>query len=266
MDFTFSEVVPENQIENLKRDWLTSLVSPQDGMWQHFRDNAAHWGIFQKEQLIGYACIDDQDRLLQFFLSPRFLRQGYPALEKFIAHKKIQKGIVGSNNPVFLSLALEFAQKIEIDTYLFREHHEVSVPSKDGQLLECGHDDIQRVVDFCHHSTGAPKEWLNSYVRGLVEKKEMFYLKNDHGIAGTCEVRKSETYPDFADIGMIVSPDHRRQGYGTFLLHQAKSIALEWGKKPICSCEKNNIGSLKAIHNSGFVSTYQLLSIEFDLE
>lgn len=63
---------------------------------------------------------------------------------------------------------------------------------------------------------------------------------------------------------MIVSPDYRREGYGTYLLSRAKAIALEWGKIPICSCEKGNVGSLKSIHNSGFISMHQFLSITFN--
>ena len=101
------------------------------------------------------------------------------------------------------------------------------------------------------------------YIGGLIEKKEIFSHEIGDTIIGTCEVRKSTTSPKFADIGMAVSPDFRRKGYGTYLLNKAKTIALEWGKAPICSCEKDNIGSYKSISNCGFVSTYQLLAIVF---
>ena len=96
-----------------------------------------------------------------------------------------------------------------------------------------------------------------------MKKGEIFSLEDGDEIIGTCEVRKSITAPEFADIGMVVSPAYRRKGYGTYLLNRAKTIALEWGKTPICSCEKDNIGSVKSIHNCGFVSKYQLLSIDF---
>jgi len=109
----------------------------------------------------------------------------------------------------------------------------------------------------------APKEWLVGYIGGLIEKGEIFSLKDGNEIIGTCEVRKSITAPKYADIGMVVSPDYRRKGYGTYLLNKAKTLALEWGRTPICSCEKNNVGSIKSINNCGFVSMYQLLSIVF---
>jgi predicted acetyltransferase len=111
---------------------------------------------------------------------------------------------------------------------------------------------------------GAPKGWLQGYLGGLVEKGEVFFLEQGDNIVGTCEVRKSTSAPAFADIGMAVSPDFRRQGYGTYMLNKAKAIAVEWGRHPICSCEKENVGSFKSISNCGFASKFQLLSITFN--
>ena len=262
-DFDFNRTESQDpEIVKLKGEWLNTLLSPQDGMWEHFRNSAVHWKIAEGHQLLGYACLDDENRLLQFFISPAHLPKGPAALRSFISQKGITKSIVGTNNPIFLSLALELARKVVIDSYLFRQYFDANVAEKAGTLRECSPGDVTRLVDFCHRSTGAPKNWLKSYVTELVKKREMFMLELNEELVGTCEVRKSPTSADLADIGMIVSPDHRRQGYGTYLLHRAKQIAIDWKKKPICSCEKMNTGSLKAIHNIGFVSSFQLLLVE----
>jgi predicted acetyltransferase len=79
-------------------------------------------------------------------------------------------------------------------------------------------------------------------------------------------VRNSDTDDSIADIGMIVSPLYRKSGYGTFLLGKAKEIAIRIGKTPICSCEKDNLGSLKSIQKNGFRSIHQLLSVEFNVD
>lgn len=62
---------------------------------------------------------------------------------------------------------------------------------------------------------------------------------------------------------MVVSPAHRKKGLGTFLLGNAKEKAIKWNREPICSCEKDNIGSLKSIENNGFRSIHQMLMLEF---
>jgi predicted acetyltransferase len=261
--YSFNEVTIDNELTILRNEWLDNLTSPQDGMWESFRNSAMNWGIVTDDQMIGYASIGEGNQLIQFYISPMYLSDGKVIFEEFIEKMKITTGIVGTNNLVYLSIALNFAKELNVNTYLFRNNYEVKIEEKEGELKECQDDDIEKIVNFCHDSMGAPKEWLVGYIAGLIGKREIFSFENDHEIIGTCEIRKSATAPEFADIGMVVSPDYRRQGYGTYLLNKAKTIAIELGMTPICSCEKNNVGSIKSIHNCGFISLYQLLSVDF---
>ena len=261
--FSFNKLLNNDEIVPIKKEWLNSLTSPQDGMWEHFRENGQIWKILLDKNIIGYASIDEDNQLLQFYVTSKYLPKGENIFKAFIIENKIQSGIVGTNNLVYLSMALNNVKTLKVHTCLFRNFHKVVIAEKEGILKVCQNEDLNRIVDFCHFSLGAPKEWLVSYIGELILKKEIFSFEKNNKIIGTCEVRRSTTSPNFADIGMVVSPDFRKLGYGTFLLHKAKTMALEWGKIPICSCEKNNIGSLKAIQNCGFVSMHQLLAVTF---
>lgn len=263
-NYNFYKVTNTDGLASLRQEWLDGLPSPQDGMWEFFRNNGVNWGIKCNEELIGYAAVDEGNQLLQFYILPMYLSNGPVIFKKFIDDKNIKTGIVGTNNLSYLSLALNFVKQLNLHSYLFRSTYEVIIEEKEGRLKACKNEDVDRIVNFCHYSMGAPKEWLVGYIGGLIERGEIFSLENEDKIIGTCEVRKSLTAPEFADIGMVVSPDFRRMGYGTYLLSQAKRIALEWGKTPICSCERDNTGSVKSIHNCGFVSLYQLLHIDFN--
>jgi GNAT superfamily N-acetyltransferase len=263
-NYSFKEATNLDELTNLKNEWLSSLTSPQDGMWESFRNSAMNWGIVCDDEMIGYASVGEGNQLLQFYISPKYLSKGEVIFKEFLDEKKIETGIVGTNNLSYLSIALNFVEELNVNTYLFRSSYEVNIEEKEGILKECQDEDIERIVDFYQYSMGAHKEWLVGYIGELIEKGEIFSLDTGEIIIGTCEVRKSTTAPEFADIGVVVSPDYRRKGYGTYLLNKAKTIALEWEKIPICSCEKNNAGSIKSIHNCGFVSMYQLLSISFN--
>ncbi len=263
-NYMFKEIANTDELTELRNEWLSTLTSPQDGMWESFRNSGKEWGIVQDNELIGYSSIGENNQLIQFYISPKHLGKGESIFKEFIEKLSIETGIVGTNNPCYLSIALNFAKEFNVNTYLFRNNYPVYIEEKEGELKECQNEDIEKIVHFCHYSMGAPKEWLAGYIKDLTEKKEIFYLEHGDEIIGTCEVRKSTTAGDFADIGMVVSPDYRRKGFGTYLLNEAKKIAIEWKKTPICSCEKDNIGSIKSIHNSGFVSMYQLLLISFN--
>lgn len=259
----FSNRHTKEELRHLKQEWLQTLHSAQDGMWETFRDQAELWAIKDQQTIIGYACLDEDHQLIQFYLSPLYHARGAAIFQEFIQTFEIETGIVGTNNPVFSSMAFNFVKSIRVHTYLFRDNLVVTIPEKDGLLHQGQAADLNKIVAFYIHSIGAPEDWLNNYVGNRIQAGEIFYFENDNSIIGVCEVRKSPTNPTVADIGMAISTKFRKQGYGTYLLHQAKSIAQELGKKPICSCEKENLGSFKSITNSGFISLSQLLEIDF---
>lgn len=262
-EYRFEKTTENKALTQLKHKWIASLPRPQDGMWASFRENAVYWGISIANEMIGYACVDKEGQLLQFYIVQEYLSEGEAIFRLFLEKLNIKQGMVGTNNPTFLSLALNRVKKMEVNTLLFKKTLDVTIAEKEGTLRKAQEGDTTRIVDFCHYSIGAPKMWLEMYIGGLIANGEVYILEKAGDIIGTCEVRKNVTAPTYVDIGMIVSPDYRKRGYGTYLLDQAKKIAIELGLTPICSCEKENLGSLKAIHNCGFRSTYQLLKITF---
>ena len=251
-------------LSNFKEVWLQDFVGPQDGMWESFRNQASNYGIICNDSMVGYASIGEENQLIQFFVLDEFVAKSNAILNAFIKERNISEAIVGTNNPVFMTSALNSAIKVDVHTYLFRALHEVTIKEKEGIFVQCEMEELDRIVHFYHNTIGASKEWLVDYLGGYIAKGAIFYLQNGGLIVGACEVRESSSNPKYADIGMLVSPHYRKEGYGTFLLHKAKSIAFEWGKDPICSCEKDNMGSFKAITNCGFISKHQLLKITFN--
>ncbi|MDW3650303.1 MAG: GNAT family N-acetyltransferase [Bacteroidia bacterium] len=254
----------DQDIDSLKKAWLQTLSRPQDGMWEAFRDMAILWGIKEEDKLIGYACMNADHQLIQFYISPEHLDQGPSILQSFLRELMIKTAIVGTNNPVFLSLATPFIQEIKPHSYLYEKFLEVEMGEREAEFRICHSEDLEAIVRYCHLATGGPEAWLEGYIGNLIEKGEIFMLRNEEEIIGTCEVRKSISAPDYVDIGMIVSPNHRKKGYGSFLLNRAKEIAISWGKEPICSTTIDNLGSQKAIRNCGFRSMHQLLEVHFD--
>ncbi len=243
--------------------WRKTLLAPQDGMWESLRSFATQWEIKVDEQLVGYASVDEQNRLLQFYLASEWQQIGLDIFAAFIEQQQIKQALIGTHNPIALSLGLHFQQSLQIDTYLFEDHLEVALAPKSGVFRAAETTELAKIVEFYHQSMDAPRDWLNDYLSGHISKGEVFFLEQEGEVLGACEVRRSATNPEVADIGMVVSPACRKQGYGSFMLGKAKAKAIEWGRRPICSCEKGNTGSLKSIQNNGFRSLHQLLLMEF---
>lgn len=258
-----SKVTDLTSLTELRKSWRAQLTGPQDGMWEIFRDTAEHWVFTTSDQQVGYACVSEEHGLIQFYLSPEWQDQRVATLQNFLRQEGLGKGMVGTNNPVFLSAALEVMQAVEVDTYLFTDQLGVMTEEKPGDLKPATKEDLDQLIGFYHYCIGAPEFWLRGYLGNHIQRGEVFYLVQSDTIVGACEVRKSDSNEGIADLGMLVSPDFRRQGYGTFLLGKAKTIAHEWGCTSICSCEKDNVGSTRSIQKNGFRSAHQLLKVRF---
>lgn len=260
---TSSKVTDTRSLTELRQHWRESLTGPQDGMWEIFRDTAEHWAFTAGDQVIGYACANEEHGLMQFYLSPTWQHKRVGTLKTFLKQEAIAKGIVGTNNPAFLSAALELMQSVKVDTYLFTDQTQALSEEKTGDFVAANGEDLDRLINFYHQSIGAPESWLRGYLGNHLERGELFFLKQGDSVIGACEVRKSDSNDGIADLGMVVSPSFRRQGYGTFLLGKAKTVAQAWGRASICSCEKDNVGSTRSIQKNGFRSTHQLLRVTF---
>ena len=261
--YHFNKVEETGNLIDIQTEWRKSLVAPQDDMWESFMNYGVHWELREDNQIIGYACSNDENGLLQFFLLPKWIQEGPEIFLHFINEAKIKKAMIGTNNPACLSIALHHQKLLKVDTYLFTNYLDTIVKENEKHVRPTEPDELDKMVDFYHESMDAPKEWLNSYLGSLNNKRELFVLEEGSAILGACEVRKSESNAAIANIGMVASIHHRRKGLGTLLLSKAKEIAISWNKQPICSCEKGNIGSLKSIQRNGFRSIHQMLYMEF---
>jgi GNAT superfamily N-acetyltransferase len=64
-------------------------------------------------------------------------------------------------------------------------------------------------------------------------------------------------------VGMLVHPEHRKRGVGTYIIQYLKEYCMQNLWRPICGCAKQNVSSRKTLERAGFVSKYDLLEFEF---
>lgn len=224
-------------------------------------DSGDIWVINGEENAVGYAIVNDQNQLIQFYLKPTILHQGTDILKKFISQQQITYAMIGTNNPIAFSLSMNLQEQVEVHTLLFEDFVDTPVGVDPHPMRLADESDLTRAITFCQESMGAPEAWLRMYLGRLISEGSLYLLEEHQTILGSCEVRPGA--PGVAHVGMIVAPASRKSGLGTYLLKKAKEIANSRGLQPICSCELDNTGSLKCIHAAGFRSMHQILQIQY---
>lgn len=265
--------ISETQLAPLRQELYTSLSAPLDGMWDELIHRAVIKGIFYQDRCIGYFCHDQAYTLINFFVSKNYLNQKQEIIGSLLLDEYFPQAYVSTNHPCFLSSVLPLSRNTSVYYYLFEDllptlsGPPVVPPGfEDSIFVQARPEDIEKIVEFClKTTTSADKAWLTNYTEMWVQKEGIYYLALDDQLIGTCEFRRSDTQPGYADLGAIVSPKYRKQGLGSYLMKKGKQICYENKLTPICSCRFDNKGSRKMIENAGFLNSHLMIRIRLNM-
>jgi GNAT superfamily N-acetyltransferase len=253
-------------IEQLRDDYLRTLVAPMDGMWEStVIAHATFWEIQDQEQRAGYFCIGSNQDLLRFHLWENYLDHAQEIFHWIIATYSIQRAITSTIEPLYFSSCLDVQRNITLHSYLFRDNQRRDLSSGLGKSLfrKAEKRELDDIVCFYQANTEGPGEWIETFLNVRLNREELFVLYDQQTLVAAGECIPSQKQPPYADLGMIVARSYRGRGVGSFLLAQLKSHCYKAGWKPICSCEVSNHASKKAIEKAGFISEQRLVEVTF---
>ncbi len=274
MAYTMLNIVKIDTIDalhSLKAEYFAQTHAPLDGMWHFgFVPMSQHYAFYENDVLVGFCCVNSDGYLLQYFLSPQASTSASD-LFTLIAQQDskvigdVSGAFVSTCDPSFLSLSLDNAASSSVNTLLYCGVKQ-GVNEEAGIDLTLATDDhLSLYVDFAAQAIGAPKEWLTGYYGNLIARQELFGYWQDGELVATGERRKFDEFQtQYADLGMIVSAQHRGQGIATKVIKALIANAVAEQLIPMCSTEKTNIGAQRAIEKAGLVSKHRLLQVQFE--
>jgi GNAT superfamily N-acetyltransferase len=263
-----------DDVADLKAEHLETLTAPLDAYWEEALIGMSdHFELTVDGIRAGYFCLNADRQMTAFHLVKQFISSGSEALPFVIREHGIDTAFAGTNDPIFLSLCLDIAKRVEVHTLLFEDGGAEGVPAVDDAVSfkKAGDEDIDAVLKHYLGASGAIDtesieaafEGLQGYVRSVMDQHRIFVLRKDGEILATSECRISKTQRPYADVGMIVAEAHRRNGFGSHILSKTRDVCRGQGLIPICSCEVTNTGSRKAILKAGFVARHRIVKAEF---
>ena len=253
-------------IQQLRDDYLRTLVAPMDGMWESaVIAPATFWEIQDREQHAGYFCLGSNHDLLRFHLWENYQDQAQEIFRGMISTYGIQHAIASTIEPLYFSLCLDFQRSIALHSYLFRDNQrrELSSGLSKSIFRKAQERELDDMVRFYQAKTEGSGEWIEAFLNARLNREEVFVLYDQQTLVAAGECIPSQKQPPYADLGMVVARSYRGRGLGSFLLTQLKKHCYEAGWKPICSCEASNRASKKAIEKAGFISEQRMVKITF---
>ncbi len=253
-----------NIIQQIREDYLHTLIAPMDGMWESaVIQHATFWEIQDQEQQGGHFCIDSNNCLLRFHLLESYQAQAQEIFRWILSTHHIQYAIAGTIEPLYFSLCLGFQKSCKLHTYLFQDNIQIKPALRPTNIVftKAEKSEFAAISRFYHANTEGSGEWIEAFLHKRLNQGELFVLYDQQTLVATGECIPSPKQLPYADLGMVVARSYRGKGLGSSMLIQLKQHCYAVGWKPICSCAADNHASRKAIEKAGFISEHSMVKI-----
>ncbi|KYG72995.1 GNAT family N-acetyltransferase [Roseivirga echinicomitans] len=249
-------------IDSLGSELYQKLTTPIDAMWELlYIASSQHYFIEDEAKNIGYCCIDDGNSLLQIYLIDEFAHRMDKAITSLIESGLINSAKLSSSALVAFNTCLFHSKSIKPNTICYQHTNNVIQNVTPLNLELATEEDISGIKTFLKEQVGMDDTF--GYTENLVTRQEIYFIKESDVIIATSECRMSDTQPEIADLGIIVSRDHQGKGMATQVMQTQVNRVLKAGRRPICSTTFDNVASRKAIEKSGFYCTNVIFDISF---
>lgn len=252
----------------LRLAYMNNSSIALDGMWHWgFAVNGQHLMFTLDGNAIGYCCINEEGKLLQYLLMPEYNHLQRDIVKEIDAQLQIRGlaltgAYVSTAESHFLSMSFEFFKNVEVHSLLYRDQKNIRLQEEcDFSMRKSRIDELNIFVGFAHAAIGAPEQWLEGYYSRLIEREELYGYWAKEQLLAAGELRRfDETQTECGELGVIVATEARGDGLGCKVLIHLQKLCKDRGLIPICSTEKQNLASQKAIERSGLVSQHRILS------
>jgi GNAT superfamily N-acetyltransferase len=255
-------------LDPLKELYIRETTAPLDGMWLFgFLPMADHYGFFDGEICVGFACVNQEHKLLQFFLRRSHQHHAGELFASLLrgdggGRAPVQGAFVSTAEPHYLSLCLDHFGTFKVNARMYQREAPSPALAPQGllegsperwQLVAIEASELAEVVAFAVESTGAPEAWLAGYYTNLIGRGELFGVREGEPLVALGESRGNDRVQvECVDLGVIVCPSARGRGLATHVLRRLAAANDARGLRSICSTESGNIAAQRAITRAGF--------------
>jgi hypothetical protein len=182
---------------------------------------------------IGYGAVwgkdkrEDRDTIFEFYLGKPYRKLSAVFFKQLQAMSPVSYIECQTNDRLLTGLVYEHARNIRAEAILFRDHFETDLQMP-GLIFQKAPNPANSRADDLSYTL----KWGNETV-------------------ATGGLMLNYNFP-YADVYYEVKEEHRRKGYGSFLVQELKKAAYQAGRVPSARCNINNQVSKSALIKAGF--------------
>lgn len=259
MEFEISLVGDPAILDGMRTTYHAALTGPVEPWLEEQTHRASYYAICSGAGMVGYACTDDESRLLQFFIDDNHARHAQALFRRLIVERLMTAAYVSTRNPFVLSLCIDLQQCVACQAYLFVDQAMIECPVTgidDLHFRPAIRDDLPMIM--------AVSDDFFAPTAANIEQGKLYLLTGADEILSIGLIETDDCYPKTtAAIGMFTHPRFRRRGIGAHMIMRLKETCYAAGYTPIAGCWYQNSASKNTLERAGMVTKDRILSITF---
>lgn len=259
------EIINENlvEIKSLRTEYLTSLPHFQELFLEIQIEDSDIYALNNLDTTIGYAIINTEGVLIEYYIKTEFLKQKTEAFSLLINELSISEIYCKSFDELLVNSCQSSGGVRKTIGKLFRDYGKPLMQTDDNIAFKRADTTS---IEFLYSQDKSIHELFESkkQLRYILENHNIYMFYNSKEFIGCGMIILTHTDWNYCDLGVWVKPEHRGNSHGAQILLHLRCESLSKGLDPSCGCAIDNIASQKAIEKSGFINTHEML--HFHLE
>lgn len=256
----FTETIDSGTIRLFREKYLDSLPLAQEYYLEIQIKTSAFYLVNVGDMAAGYFILSPENVLLEYFLLPGWDDRMDEILGRIQREFSVRKALCKSFDSAMLSCCYGFQKSNLAIGILFREYQEKSTETTGAELTvrRAVMADEARIIAVNEEVFDHPEE-----VSEYIQAQQIFLFETESQLVGFGIY--SPVFPgrrDY-DIGMLIVPEYRKQGYGAFIIQYLVNFCRQNGWNFSAGCDINNIASRRCLEKAGFIARYRLLEFSF---
>ncbi|MBN1997576.1 GNAT family N-acetyltransferase [candidate division KSB1 bacterium] len=257
MAITFQANENSTFLDRFRRDYLNTLVEPQELYLEFIVRKGNYFLVFLDNQPCGYFIIGEKDQIAEFYVADSQLKYADEIFNLFLNSFSVQGVLCKSFDFLLMSQCLRTFSKHKIIGFMFRDVLRKNRTIYTRELFVRpgfieDFTEISRINDTFYQND---EELVND-----LKNQHLLLFYQNRILIGCGFFQRVIPFQNNFDIGMLVNPAFRGKGYGKFIIQYLVNYCRSNGWRPICGCDVGNIASRKTLEKAGFMTRYVLLS------
>jgi len=177
----------------------------------------------------------------EFYVLPEYRADALPMFRELLGASGAKKVRAQTNDRLLLLMLYDCASHITAEAVLFADGFISHVECPGGTLHQVTEAEKTHVFE---HKVEPVGDWVIEIDGAAVASGGALFHYN----------------PPYGDLYMEVREDHRRRGFGSYLIQELKRICYEMGKVPAARCSPKNIASRRTLEKAGMLPCGRILS------